>query len=148
MERIDQQKARLCLLCRNSLSCYGSRQQRRSRRYVVLGKNRVHIGIGANIERNLNIHRATIRTCRLDIEHIADTHNILSQGRCDGIIDRLSVGTTVCSRHLDNRRGDIGILFDRKIEYRDCSQHHNNDRQHNGKDRTRNKELLHNAPTI
>ena len=136
MERIDQQKSRLRLLRRDTLLRHGCGQERRSRRNIILGKNRIHIGIGTDVEGHLNIHRTTIRAGRLDIQHIAHAHNILGYGGCDGIIDRLSVGAIVRSRHLDNRRRDVGILLDREVKDRNRTQQHDNDREHNGKYRS------------
>ncbi len=143
VQGIDQQESRHGFACGDALPCDGFRELRCGCCDIVLGENRIQIGVGTDVECHLYSHRAVVGARRLHVKHVADPHDGLSDGRCDRIVDRLGIGAHVGGRHFDDRWGDVGILFDRQPHDGTQPQQHECDSQRNGEDGPRNEEFFH-----
>ena len=145
VERIDHQESRHGLACGDALPGDRRREFGRGRRDVVLSEDGVQIGIGADVERDLQGHRPVVGRGGLHVEHVADTHHGLGHRRRHGIVHRLGIGAVVGRRDLHDRGRDVGILFDRQLRDRDQPHEHDDDGQRDGENRTRDEKFLHRA---
>ena len=143
VQRVDHQESRHGLACRDPLPGDRRGEFGRGRRDVVLGEDGVEVGIGADVEGDLQDHRTVVGRGGLHVEHVADAHHGLGHGRRHGVVDRLGVGAVVGGRHLHDRRRDVGVLFDGQPHDRDQADEHDDDGQRNGENRARNKEFFH-----
>ncbi len=115
----------------------------RGGRHPVLGKDRVHVRVGAHFEGGLDHHGAVIGVGGLHVDHVVHPVDLLLQGGGHGILHRQCVGTGVVRTHLHDRRGDVGILLDRQVEQGERSHDNRNDRNDDGHDGPSDKKIPH-----
>ena len=79
-------------------------------RQPVLHQHVGDIEVGAELERDGQLHVAVVGRQRRHVEHVVDAVDLLLDRRRDGGRDRLGVGAGIGGAHHDGRRHDLGIL--------------------------------------
>ena len=114
----------------------------------VLGEDRVHVRVGADLERDIDGHGAVVGIGRLHVDHVVDAVDLLFQGRGDRLFNTDSVGPGVVGTHLDDRRRDVGILLGRQSPEEHHANNHHENRDDHGNDGSSDEEISHGAYSL
>src|SRR5581483_2013203 len=106
----------------------------------VLDQHLRLVEIGAELERDRQLHLTVGRALRGHVEHVLDTvHLLLDRGR-DRLRDDLRRRAGIRRAHDHRRRHDVGILRDRERPVRDRADDDREDREDGREDRTVDEE--------
>ena len=128
--REDQQRKSDRLLGREAVVAHRGGQAGERLRQPVLNLHLVEIDVGADLEVDLQRHRAVVAVDRLHVDHVLRAVDLLLDRSGDRLFDGERVRAGVDRRGLDLGRHDLGKLRDREPE----DHHGAGDHKKNGHD--------------
>jgi len=81
--------------------------------HAVLHIDRGDVGIGADLEGDVEPVIAGIGAVGGHVDHVVDAVDLRLDRGGDGVFDRFGIGAGIGGRDVDDRGRDLGELFDR-----------------------------------
>ena len=120
------------------------RGQRRTRlRDSILYLHGRRVGVAVEPERDIQRIGAGARGGRLHVHHSFDAVHLLLNRLGNRLFHRLSARTRIERGDDDGRQGYLRVLGNRQLQARDHADEHEQQRRHDGKDRTGDEEASH-----
>ena len=118
VEREHLQKRRAAALDRDALPAHLLGQPRLDLLHAVVDVDRGDVDVGADLERDLDLHDAVRSRVRAHVDHVRHAVDRVFQRRRDGLFQRLRGGARIDRLNGHHRRRDLGILRDRQRAHR------------------------------
>ncbi len=141
IERDEEEDRGRFLLDRDALRLDGLRQRGERRSDAILHQDLREIDVGADLEGHGQRIAAVGSAGRLHVNHAFDAVDLLFDRLCHRLDQGLGAGAGVIGRHLNRRRGDVGIFGDRQAEQSDAADHEGQDGDDIGEDRPVDEEF-------
>ena len=135
VERDHLQERRAAALDRHALPPHFLGQPRLDLLHAVVDVDRGVVDVGADLERDLDLHDAVGRRRRAHVDHVRHAVDRVLDRRGDGLLERLGRRARIDRLHGHDRRRDLRVLRDGQRAHRRQAREHQEHGDHGREDR-------------